>query len=292
MTDRPPQSGRLPSFVLIGAMKAGTTTLYRRLGQHPQISLAANKEPDFFIAEKAWSRGLDWYGSLFAGAGDAVAVGEASTSYSKCTEFAGVPQRMATVLPDVRLLYLLRDPVRRIRSMYAHNVIMGRESRPIDTAVLEDFMYVDASRYAMQLAAYLAVFPRDRIHVVVSERWRADEAGQLAAVWRFLGLSESGPVSGDDDYNVTARRRVDTRASRLARSLPGYTRARELVPRRWQQGVYRRVTRPLPEAELSKATLAELRRRLAPDLSALTELLADPLGEWTFARGESEDADG
>src|SRR5215210_7255111 len=112
------QAGRLPDFLVIGAMKAGTTTLYNHLRGHPDIFMTSYKEPEFFVAEKTWGRGTAWYQRLFADAPDAARLGEASTSYSKCTEFTGVPERIHSLIPDVQLLYVLRHPIARIESMY------------------------------------------------------------------------------------------------------------------------------------------------------------------------------
>src|SRR6266568_6603804 len=94
--------GRLPNFFVIGAMKAGTTSLYEYLFAHPNVFLPTEtKEPAFFA--RNWRRGEGWYRSLFAGAGDAVAVGEASTSYTKYPTITTVPDRMASVVPEARL---------------------------------------------------------------------------------------------------------------------------------------------------------------------------------------------
>ncbi|MGH2725476.1 MAG: sulfotransferase family protein, partial [Actinomycetota bacterium] len=99
MTDRPANE-RVPTFIVIGAMKAGTTSLWRYLRSHPQISMPEEKELDYFIAEKNWTRGRDWYVSRFAGAGDAIAVGEASPEYALAHAYPGVPGRMAELIPD------------------------------------------------------------------------------------------------------------------------------------------------------------------------------------------------
>ena len=76
------------------------------------------REPGFFVAEMNWPRGPGWYESPFAGAGDAIAHGEASPTYTMYPYFDGVPERIANVMPDVKLICVLRDPVERMRSMY------------------------------------------------------------------------------------------------------------------------------------------------------------------------------
>src|SRR4051812_39114595 len=98
--------GRLPDFVVIGAMKSGTTSLYHWLAQHPSVRLPRAKEPHFFSREERWSRGVDWYRGLFAEASHDHVTGEFSTSYT-APHFSGVAaDRMARVLPSAQLVYL------------------------------------------------------------------------------------------------------------------------------------------------------------------------------------------
>src|SRR5204863_2222453 len=84
----------LPNFLIIGAQKSGTTSLYRYLQMHPDVFMPRNKEPDFFVAERNWPMGLDWYEAHFAAARDAIAIGEASTTYTMYPHYAGVPERV------------------------------------------------------------------------------------------------------------------------------------------------------------------------------------------------------
>src|SRR5438477_619745 len=97
----------LPTFVVIGAMKAGTVSLRHYLDEHPDVFLGRGGkfgEPNFFIAEGNWPRGRGWYESLFDGAGIAAAIGECSPSYTMAPAFRGVPERMAQLVPDPRLV--------------------------------------------------------------------------------------------------------------------------------------------------------------------------------------------
>jgi hypothetical protein len=115
-------------------MKAGTVSLCHYLNDHPAVFLGPGGrfgEPNYFIAEQNWPRGRDWYESLFDGADKAAkvgrsaraaAIGECSPSYSWARTFRGVPERMAQVIPQARLIYLVRDPIARMRSMYLHQV--------------------------------------------------------------------------------------------------------------------------------------------------------------------------
>lgn len=278
----------MPTFMVVGAMKAGTTSLYRYLVSHPEVFMAREKEPDFYVAEKAWSRGLPWYQSLFDGADGATAIGEASTSYTKCTEFPGVPERIAAQLPDVKLIYLLRHPVERIRSMYLHNVIVGRERRPLEVAVLQDPMYLDASRYAMQLEAFDVCFPPEQILTVTSESLRSDAAGVLERVGSFLGLRD--PTGFDltpQHQNDTAARRVDTSTTRWVRRLPGYQRALNLAPGRVVRLARTAVTTELPadRATMTATTRATLEELLRDDVQRLRARVGASVDVWGLGTG-------
>src|SRR5437867_237452 len=105
---RSPDIGRspvLPNFLLIGAMKAGTTSLYQYLRSHPNVFMASPKELHYFSHRREAS--LDWYKAHFSAANAAAAVGEASASYTTYPECESVPERIADVMPDIRLLYLI-----------------------------------------------------------------------------------------------------------------------------------------------------------------------------------------
>ncbi|MDE3085339.1 MAG: sulfotransferase domain-containing protein [Acidobacteriota bacterium] len=110
----------LPTFIVIGARKSGTSSLWEYLKGHPGIFVPEEeKEPKFFVEERGWGAGLEWYEGLFAGAREDQARGELSTDYTAFPLYTGVPARMKALLPDVRLVYVMRDPIEHLRSAYA-----------------------------------------------------------------------------------------------------------------------------------------------------------------------------
>lgn len=112
----------LPNFLIIGARKAGTTSMYYYLQAHPQVYMSPEKELKFFVPEKNWTRGVAWYEQYFDEAGDAIAIGEASPSYTRYPRSRGIPALIAEVLPKARLIYLVRHPVDRMVSHYLANL--------------------------------------------------------------------------------------------------------------------------------------------------------------------------
>lgn len=192
-------SGRLPNFLLIGAMKAGTTSLYHYLKIHPQIFMPEYKAPEFFVEESNWRRGIDWYRKQFALAGaDAVAIGEASNVYTKYPRYKGVPQRIAAHIPEARLIYVVRDPINRIRSHYQTRVAEGTEKDPFEKAVFKNPIYIDYSRYTLQIEEYLKYFPREQLLIITAEDLRDIRQATIRQVYEFLGV-DAAFVSSDLD---------------------------------------------------------------------------------------------
>jgi Sulfotransferase domain len=271
----PPRSGasRLPNFIVIGAMKSGTTSLFHYLRAHPQVYMSPLKEVDFFIEEGNWSRGFEWYRKQFEKAGDrASAVGEASTSYTKYPEYEGVPERIARHLPDVRLIYLVRDPIERIRSHYQHRSLIGAERAPFDEAVLGDPRYLDCSRYAMQIERYVGPFPRERLLVVTSEDLRSSRAPTVRRIYRFLGVDQNHvPETLDREFYRTQERAsyppfVWWIRRTVKRHLPAGKRAKEFIDRITPASLGRDGTPTANEGAPSISVSSSLRDALADRL--------------------------
>jgi hypothetical protein len=259
----------LPNFVVIGAMKAGTVSLRHNLDEHPDVFLGRGGrfgEPNFFTAEYNWPRGRGWYESLFDGAGQAAAIGECSPSYTMAPAFRGVPERMAQVVPDARLIYLVRDPIARMRSMYMHQVSAGRERRRAEAALLDD-RYLGPSLYGFQLAAFLGHFDRRQVLVVASEVLRDRPREALTAVFGHL---EVDPAAADLDERHHDHRSIDKPVPRL-HDLTWLPRREVRLDPRWRPdrrtGLARLLTTRRARADDS-AISGELRDRLAERLSA------------------------
>lgn len=198
----------LPDFLVIGAQRAGTTALYEYLRRHPDIAGPAWKEVNYFDVH--YRRGEAWYRGHFPMRSHAI-VGEASPSY---LFHPLAPRRVGALLPDVRLIALLRNPVDRALSHYHHEVDLGREPLAFDEALereeermrgeLERMLgdptyfshawwnhtYVARGRFAEQLERWLAVFPREQLLVLTSEEL-FDQPGQTYA--RVLDFLRAGP---------------------------------------------------------------------------------------------------
>jgi hypothetical protein len=193
---------RLPDYFVIGTMKSGTTSLYRWMGSQSEIFLPELKEVNFFAVDDQWIKGLDWYQGLFSGARDDQLVGEISGSCTcprLCEKSSG---RMANLIPNGLLIYVLRDPIERLRSHYRHQVQRGRERRSLRNALEEpDSEYVGHSLYFQCLEPYLKRFDRGQICVIRFESLTSETGTEWGHLMTSLGLPDRPRPS--TVYNVT-----------------------------------------------------------------------------------------
>jgi len=178
---------RLPDFFIIGSAKCGTTTLYKYLCRHPRIFMSTPKEMSFFSKNDVYQQRMPWYAKLFADARADQLCGEASTTYTRWPLYGNTADRLAAVQPDARLIYLVRDPVERLFSFYAHRM---RESV---TATFEEFLAntpeaVDSGRYMTQIKRYLQFFCEEQILVLFTQDLHESPQIPLEKTRQFLDL--------------------------------------------------------------------------------------------------------
>ena len=179
----------LPNTIIIGAMKSGTTSLHKYLSCHPQIFTSEIKELDYFVEVKNWKRGLEWYKSYFTEPSEIRC--EASPNYSKCHRFPGVPEKMYRLIPDAKLIYLVRDPIKRILSQYIHRLSNGLDKSSIEDVLADPetkYHYVNCSKYYMQLESYLKYYSPSNILVIPSEDLAKNRIETLQKIFQFLNV--------------------------------------------------------------------------------------------------------
>jgi hypothetical protein len=272
----------LPNFLVIGAMKAGTTSLWAYLQSHPQVVMAHPKEPHFF--SRNWELGLAWYEQHFEDAAETMAVGEASTSYTRHPHEAWIPGRIAEFLPKARLIYLVRHPIERMRSHYLHNVLSREERRPIAVALLTNPVYLDVSSYAMQIDQYLPYFPKDRLLVITSEALLRHRTATLRRVFEFLEVDPAWD-SPELELHRTATKWKRHPGVHRIRRLPGYGLAARLAPQKLKERYYRLTTmRPdLKRGILSEGARSRLEDLLRNDVRRLRAYLDPDFDGWGIA---------
>ena len=273
----------LPNFLIVGAFKSGTTSLYEYLRPHPEIFMATPKELNYFSFDRRWAWGPTWYERHFKGASGAPAIGEASPSYTQVLRRETALERIAATLPGIRMIFLARHPIARARSSYIHVVSEGREHRPIDQVLVEHSEFVDQGLYGRTVDDLLGIVDRDRLLVLRSEHLRLDARATLARVHRFLGVEPiDSPVLGKQFNRAEDRPPVKRRTVRAISEVRPLVRLGEALPA-WSKPALHRLTRREPaevDAEIDAAVGARLIDYLRDDIRAFGRFLGEDLSAW------------
>jgi hypothetical protein len=288
--------GSLPNFFLAGAPKAGTTSLYRDLRQHPAVCMSEPKETWYFFDHRKYERGLDWYTTQFFGqCGEHRAIGEATPGYMAHPES---PRRIAESLEvEPQFLFLLRDPVERAFSHYHFDLQRGARdpSRSFSEVIRDpDEQSADPSQnhvglvelgcYLQHLKRYEQYFGRDRLHPILFADYVNRREETLNHIYKVLGLSPA-PIPDSENQNPTKYP--------INRSLfSGLKRAWARVER--MLGPTAEMLNPLRDAvrrnllsasqdrpSMNPADRAFLRDFYADTNASLTEYLGRDLSHWT-----------
>jgi hypothetical protein len=183
-------------FIVIGAQKAGTTSLFHYLRAHQQIHIPFAKEVGFFSRERLFNKGAPWYLNQFADATPQQIVGEASPQYMMNP---AVPARIHALFPGIKLIAILRNPIDRAYSSYRMTVRLGSEKRSVQAALLSPplpnldqpftaFDYLGMGLYGKILEGYLKYFPIEQIRLVFTEELAMQPEKVLHDLYGFIGV--------------------------------------------------------------------------------------------------------
>lgn len=305
-----------PTFFMVGAARAGTTSMYDYLRAHPQIFMppssagVAGKEPSFFCdLVPPWAtkfRDIDAYLSLYEKGRGYAAIGDGSTNYLVAPESAG---RIAERYPHAKILMILRNPVARAHSLYRYICAWGFEDAPTFEKGLareagrlgnarfikewqllyHAFLYYHSGLYAEQVARYFAAFPREQVHIVLFDDLKTNLLGTIQGVYRFLGVDPEFQPDLD---------------ARNASQFPLSVKFQAFVSRRWNanplypRGPVRgrdRTHYPIAmsingllgnyrKERMRPETRAALTARFAPDIAKTAVLIDRSLDHWVKER--------
>lgn len=269
----------LPNLIIIGASKCGTTSLHLYLDQHPEIAMArpndhyGRKEMRYFWRPD-WREHRAWYESHF----DARAPirGEATPAYTHYPQVRGVPSRIRELVPEARLIYLVRDPFERLLAHWVQKRADGDATsleQWLERGELRQNALVCPSLYASQLEQYLELFPGSQILTVDQRDLWTDRRATLRRVFGFLGV--------DDSFSAPAfDLELNTRSDKQALTGPGealWERALLPVGRRlplsFRAALRAPLRRLLSRRVAPPALSVELRDRLRPLLSSEAQRL-------------------
>jgi len=290
----------LPNAIIIGAQKCATTSLHWYLNEHPDIEAARRKPLGFFVSKEnhsigtlphTWHRGVDWYAHQCPDRGKVRL--ESSPDYTNYPHYRGVPERMHSVVPDARLIYIVRNPIERLISHYVHNFAGNIEHQPIEKALaqLEDTPYVSRGRYHMQLEQMLAYFDLSQILIITQEDLLSQRRVTLGRVFRFLDVEEGFWCKEFDTvrHRSAIKRRNNSLGMAIGR-FGGNRIFRHLHGRQrylFNKIVYTPFSSPVVRPGLSASMYARLADIFTHDLERLTSLTGQAFEQLLSATQES-----
>ncbi|MCA9311955.1 MAG: sulfotransferase [Phycisphaerales bacterium] len=175
----------LPNFIIGGAAKCASTSLHAYLDEHPEVAMSRPKQTHFWDTDTLYSRGLEHYATYFAHVTDEKAVGETTPSYMHGRYIA---ERIKAGIPDIRMIFIFRDPVKRAYSNYWHGYrkgrVVGSFADTLDNPDCRHFW--ERGRYAKFLEDCFDVFGRERCHLLLTEQLNKQPHETLEKIWRFL----------------------------------------------------------------------------------------------------------
>lgn len=288
-----------PDFIVAGAPKCGTTSLYHYLSQHPEIYLPDQKELHYFARQELLAhtggpgdeaavrnvcRSASCYEDFFRPAEDGQTIGEVTPSYFVYPESAD--RILRDCGKEMKILVMLRNPVEKAYSQYLHLVKEGRETLPFPEALkaeseragqrYNDFWrYTQSSMYADRMEYFLDSFGRDRVKVVLFEDFIADTGRELEKICEFIQVNSSFEFDTSRKYNPSGVPMSET----FARFISGDSAIKKIIgyltPDLLKSGIYERVMRANTgkKPKLSPETRGKLKTVFKPDIRQLESLL-------------------
>jgi hypothetical protein len=295
----------MPNFLLLGTMKAGTTSLYYQLKQHPQIYMSPVKAPDFFAIEgRKWDfngpKGQDtanyWtskhkattleeFCALFKGVSDEIAIGEASPSYLYRPE---APSRIKHYIPEAKLIAMLRNPADRAYSQYCFARLAGREPFNDFAQALQAeeertqngydwlYHYKGFGFYYTQLKRYYEMFEPEKIRVYLYDDLQDDPIGVVQDIFRYLGVDDAFIPESSWRYNPGGIPKNSTLHRVLKKPSTVKQIGKSVLPDRWGRATWERImslnlTKAPPLKEEVRRELIEVFRQDVLNLQGLIE---------------------
>lgn len=184
----------IPNFMIIGAARSGSTSLFLYMEQHPEIYFSEIKELNFFSNPSFWEKGFHWYEAKFPSISkDIKCVGEASTSYTRSPFLDQAPKRIFNYNPNIKFIYVVRNPIDRFISHYLHNVNAAMENRTIDQVIenLSEEPIAWQGKYHYQLSRYLEFFDKSQIYVTKFEKLSNEPEQVAKEIFDFLEVDSN-----------------------------------------------------------------------------------------------------
>ncbi len=277
----------LPQFLVIGAMKAGTTTLFQDLKGHPSVYMASDKEINGLADDSIFTpKGIKAYEKHFLKSESNQICGEGSTNYSKVPDIENVPERAHKILGnDIRLIYLVRNPIARLISQYNHHVNVAGLTTPIDEAIHELPRLVNYSKYAMQLQPWISEFGLKQIKVIVFEDYVKNRVDTFTSVCNFLGIPvQVDHIESEKAFNKGAGRpKQSGLISDFSKGKLYHTMVRKFIPQAVKDSVRKHaLPKSEPPQQPTKTSVNWVVQQLLDDSKELCEILGWDTLPWNL----------
>ncbi len=285
-----------PNFIIVGAPKAGTTSLYHYLSEHPQVFMSKPKEVNFFSSEEIQEQGLYYndfkaknlndYEKLFEGAKGKKAIGEGSVSY---LFYPKTPQKIKEILPDVKTIILLRNPLDRGYSHYLMDYRMGLVGLPYEEIVYKKSQhkyqdlyyqqYVELGLYNEQVKRYLDLFGKEQVKIYLQEDLRNNSGEVIADLYEYLEIDKSFNPDTDKEHNTFSMPKNGF-IQKLYGSHVIRTVFSKLFPDSLKAYILGTFFERAKKPELSLKTRDYLLKLYKPDIEKLEKLIERDLSDW------------
>jgi hypothetical protein len=279
--------GQLPNFLVIGAMKCGTTSLHYYLNQHPDIFMSVHKELNYYVTEFNFSKGVEWYREHFVT--NKYVRGESSPSYSKYHIYAGVPERIYNLIPDVKFIYITRNPIKRFASHVQEAISLGNRRNDFNpNTELKDSLdtsnYTLSGMYALQLEKYLTFFTPDKFKVISLEALNGNPIETMNEVYEFLGVNRINESSlNAEKKNTYATKYTKTSFGRFVSDSSIISSVKSILPQKLKyklksNGIYESMaTEKVKKINLDPDIINRLTDIYSRDLEKLENILGYPV---------------
>ncbi|MFW6046856.1 MAG: sulfotransferase family protein [Candidatus Woesearchaeota archaeon] len=287
-----------PNFLIIGASKAATTSLWYILKQHPEIYMPEKKELNFFVKQNITDEEIQEYNEYFHAANKShKAFGEASPVYSETHIAPWVPKNIHDYNPDMKLVYVVRHPYTRIESAFKQTLHTGHWKRNVykerfgldvskmpvelDKAIKTYPPLIGASRYWFHLSNYLKYFDKEQIHVLYYEDFKLNAKNEITRILEFLGLKDVTEEIDLSPKNVDRGRKMDNPTFQRFKNMLIYPVVKNIIPQRMKDTLAKRYAkRDVPKAKLNDNQKSIIKKELQDDIAQLHKFCGKPLDFW------------
>lgn len=279
------QTPRLPEGICIGASKCATTSLHYYLKAHPQVGVQPRKEMRFFTDVGTWHMGVDWYKQQFP-LGKECLVESFGGYYTAYPKEPLVPERIHTLIPNAKLIYMVRDPIDRMISRYIHNYSELKEHRGAEEALSDfaDVEYVPQSLYYAQLERYFPLFKPEQFLVVDDDDFKSDRAATIRRIFEFLNVQ---PDFWSAEFDVirhpSSQKRRLTKTGIAFHNAVGQHVLKHLYGHQdhiFRKIFYTPISVAIPRPKLSESLRTQLREIFRPDVEKLEAFTGRKFAGW------------